>query len=264
MEVYSPGYNKEILSSFSKRSVNKEAAFFMPHIQKGSIILDCGCGPGTITIGMAMQKGIRKVIGIDISENQINSCRQRARQMKCTNVEFLVADIYNLQLPNNSIDAVFANGLFQHLERPEKALAEIKRVLKTNGVVGVRDDDHGSMIISPSDKKIDKMLSIFNKVMEHSGGNPNAGRYHKALLIDQGFINPIVSVSCEYDKNKEETYKRACIARELLNNMEETIVEYGWATKVEIEDMKVSIDNWGRNPGAFNSTMWCEVVAFKK
>ena len=35
------------------RSVDDQAAFLIPHLRAGMILLDCGCGPGTITAGLA-------------------------------------------------------------------------------------------------------------------------------------------------------------------------------------------------------------------
>lgn len=48
---YSPGYGHEVVSSYERRSVHLEAAFFCPHLRPGMNLLDCGSGPGTITAG---------------------------------------------------------------------------------------------------------------------------------------------------------------------------------------------------------------------
>ena len=52
-ENYTPGYTPNALDFMSRRTVESHAAFFLPRLQAGMRLLDCGCGPGGITIGLA-------------------------------------------------------------------------------------------------------------------------------------------------------------------------------------------------------------------
>lgn len=61
---------------------------------------------------------------------------------KCICVDFvmfpntdIIADIHNLPLKNNSIDAVFCTGVLEHIENPNIALTECYRILRPNGIV---------------------------------------------------------------------------------------------------------------------------------
>jgi ubiquinone/menaquinone biosynthesis C-methylase UbiE len=262
-ETYSPGYNTELVSSFQLRSAQKEASFFMPFIKKGSVVLDCGCGPGSITIGIAVHQNVDRVVGVDFEEKQLSLASERVKEMNINNVTFCKGNIYSLDFPNDSFDAVFVNGVFQHLKEPMCALSEILRVLKQGGVVGLRDDDHGSMILAPSNPEIDKLLELLNRHMIQSGGDPYAGRHHKSRLIAAGFTDVQVSVSCEYDKTMEETRRRADVAISLIKNMKEKVIALGWVNRQEVKAMTTAIDIWGSDPGAFNATMWCEAIGFK-
>jgi ubiquinone/menaquinone biosynthesis C-methylase UbiE len=47
---YTPGHTSNATDFMSRRSVQSHGAFFMPHLTNGLSVLDCGCGPGSITL----------------------------------------------------------------------------------------------------------------------------------------------------------------------------------------------------------------------
>src|SRR5215510_171224 len=50
---YVAGYNPATVQHYTRRTVARQAAFILPHLRSGMTLLDCGCGPGTMTIGLA-------------------------------------------------------------------------------------------------------------------------------------------------------------------------------------------------------------------
>ena len=52
-EQYTMGYGPASTSIMASRTAESHAGFFLPHVKRGMSVLDCGCGPGTITIGFA-------------------------------------------------------------------------------------------------------------------------------------------------------------------------------------------------------------------
>jgi tRNA G46 methylase TrmB len=60
------------------------------------LILDAGCGTGTATNSLALAFPEAKVIGINVSQRSIEYAETQAKNMKLSNVEYFVADLFNL------------------------------------------------------------------------------------------------------------------------------------------------------------------------
>jgi hypothetical protein len=52
-QSYTPGHSENATDFMSKRSFDSHGQFFSPHLSVGLSVLDCGCGPGSITVGVA-------------------------------------------------------------------------------------------------------------------------------------------------------------------------------------------------------------------
>ncbi|MBV9435207.1 MAG: methyltransferase domain-containing protein [Acidobacteria bacterium] len=107
---------------------------------RGAKVLDAGCGAGPETIAMA-SRGAR-VTAFDAVERMVNLTRDAAHEAGVTDlVETHVGDVHELPLEDNTYDAAVALGLIYWLHSPEKALAEIYRVLKPGGYLAVSADN---------------------------------------------------------------------------------------------------------------------------
>ena len=102
----------------------------MPHLRPGMRLLDCGCGPGSITVGLAEAVAPGEVIGLDLQPSQIERARLLAAERAISNVRFEVGDVSRLPFPDASFDAAFAHTLLLHLRDRVGALREIRRVLE--------------------------------------------------------------------------------------------------------------------------------------
>jgi len=52
-DVYTHGHHESVLRSHSWRTAENSAAYLLPHLTPDALILDIGCGPGTITADLA-------------------------------------------------------------------------------------------------------------------------------------------------------------------------------------------------------------------
>lgn len=96
-------------------------------------VLDCGCGPGTITLDLAEFVYPGDVTGIDIAPIQIKTAKTLQSQRKIQNVRFEIGDVNALEFPDELFDIVFAHGVIEYLEDPVHAFKEIRRVLTNDG-----------------------------------------------------------------------------------------------------------------------------------
>jgi ubiquinone/menaquinone biosynthesis C-methylase UbiE len=91
VERYTPGHTPSAVAFMAERRTDTHAQFFMPHLTPGLSVLDLGCGPGSITVGIAAAVAPGPVIGIDQGAAQLDQARDRASRMGLTNVRFEAA-----------------------------------------------------------------------------------------------------------------------------------------------------------------------------
>jgi ubiquinone/menaquinone biosynthesis C-methylase UbiE len=78
-ESYSFRGNSVVIEALlHTRTAANCAAFLSPYLRPGMRLLDCGCGPGSITIGLAETVAPGGVIGIDVDGGSIEVARKHA------------------------------------------------------------------------------------------------------------------------------------------------------------------------------------------
>ena len=97
---------------------------------KGKRLLECGCGPGHLSVYLAKQGA--QVTAIDVSPGNIALCQARASANNVA-VDYRAIPIESLDFPDAIFDVILGNQVFHHLER-EVAAANLRRMLKPGGV----------------------------------------------------------------------------------------------------------------------------------
>ncbi len=146
-DVYTHGHHESVLRSHRWRTAENSAAYLLPHLAPDAKVLDVGCGPGTITMGLADRVPQGHVTGIDAAPEIIEQAREAGRRP--ANLDFATGDVYALDYPDDAFDVVHAHQVLQHLGDPVRALREMRRVTKPGGLVAVRDGDFGGMTWYP-------------------------------------------------------------------------------------------------------------------
>ena len=104
----------------------------------GKKVLDVGCGSAEY-LTIVGKMGAEFVGGQDIGEENIKDGRSRLKECGI-NSKLVVGDAINLDFPDNYFDSAFSSDFFEHisLEKKEKVIAEVFRVLKPGGVFTIK------------------------------------------------------------------------------------------------------------------------------
>jgi SAM-dependent methyltransferase len=192
-DVYTHGHHESVLRSHRWRTAENSAAYLLPHLTPHALILDIGCGPGTITADLADRVPRGHVTGVDAAPDIIEQARDLARGRG--NLDFAVGDVYALDYRAGAFDVVHAHQVLQHLGDPVKALREMRRVTRPGGLIAVRDADYGAMIWYPEVPALDDWLALYKRVARANGGEPEAGRRLRAWAREAGLEDVTASSS---------------------------------------------------------------------
>ncbi|MGH9874346.1 MAG: class I SAM-dependent methyltransferase [Pyrinomonadaceae bacterium] len=263
-ETYTMGYGPAAVALMGARSAQTHAAFFVPYLKPGMKLLDCGCGPGTVTLGFAEIVAPGQVVGTDIEQSQMDLATKTAEQKQVSKARFEVASIYELPFEDSSFDAVFMSALIGNLREPTRGLREAYRVLKPGGVIGVKEFDHGGDIVYPLEPAMAKYDELYRRLRAENGHNGESGRMIGALLLEAGFNDLDMSATYETLSNPKVLQGAAQVFIGLLaETWSDAFMSRGWATAADIQDMREAWLRFAKFPGALFVAAWCEAVARK-
>lgn len=96
-------------------------------------VLDAGCGEGFVTNYLAERDPALQLTGVDLSEEAIAYARAHFGE----HATYRTGSIYKIPFSDNSFDAVVCSEVLEHLDEPDRALAELKRVARKHVLITV-------------------------------------------------------------------------------------------------------------------------------
>lgn len=191
----------EIDPAFAKRAlyIFEEVAKTKPRT-----VLDMGCGRGFYSHALIFFPSVRRVEGVDVNEAYLRTAR-----MHCTDkrIKLRKASVYRLPFPGNTFDTIIFSEVLEHLENENKALQELRRVLKKNGslLITVPNGDYPALwdpvnfILSVFGTHVPKHIWWLAGIWADHERLYRKSELHDALkrngFISRGAIRPVIGWS---------------------------------------------------------------------
>ena len=263
--AYTMGYTPEFLQLLGRRNAETHAAYLLSHLEPGMKVLDFGCGPGTITVGLAQAVPIGEVHGVDMEHSQIDLARAAASAGGHHNAEFHVGNVYELPFEDNSFDAAHCHAVLMHVPDTLRALQEVKRVLKPEGIIGGREMIASSSFSEPMGETTDEAWATFIKLLEANGGHPEMGKELKSHLLDAGFVDIRASGSFDsFSSPADIAFLHAFIIDWFfMPRVVEAATQLGLATHEQFDRWRLEMDQWKDEPGAVGGLAFGEAIGRK-
>ena len=171
----------------AERDLESHGFFLTPLLQPGFDVLDAGCGPATITTGIAETVFPGRVMAMDASPAQLEWGRRLAQGREIMNLDFVSASACEMPFADHSFDVVFAHALLENISAPERAMAEFHRVTRPGGFIALGSPDWDAFEISPMPKKVGQAIRAYRDLQERRGGDTRAGSHLHDWLSRAGF-----------------------------------------------------------------------------
>lgn len=128
-EKYAKLY-KYVIEKTNQKLYKNICKEIIPKLNKDQKVLELACGSGQLTDVLASK--VNTWIATDFSPNMVN---ETSKRVKLQNVTFEVCDATKTNYPDNSFDVIIISNALHIMPNPDKALKEIKRILKEDGIV---------------------------------------------------------------------------------------------------------------------------------
>jgi len=262
---YTMGYGEEFLQMLDRRSAQTNAARLLPHLTPGQRLLDFGCGPGTISVGLAKAVEPGEFHGIDMEESQIAIARSAAEAGGHANATFHVGDVTDLPFDDGYFDVAFCHTVLTHVPDTAAALSEAKRVLKPGGTIFSRELIVSSSFIEPGEDRMRSAWDTFAKLLAGNGGHPEMGKKLGAHFLAAGFVDVRGGASYDSFGTTEDVgffsqfVKDWFIAPEIVD----VATKHGLATREQFDEWRNDLDEWKDLPGGMAALAFGECMGTK-
>lgn len=207
-------------------------------LRDGMNIIECGSGPGFLISNIVRDLPLCSATGVEIDPFLVEQLNKSAAINGKKLFEVKHASIYETELPDNCFDFAIARLVLEHLKEPEKAIAEVRRILKPGGKLVIVSNDFAYHLLTyPSIPELNEMYNAYIKSRFSEGGNPLIGRQLPGLLKMGKFEEINIEIICVHsDLEGDKPFLKAENV-----NISKSLVKDGFLKKEVLESL---IENW--------------------
>ena len=153
------------------------------------MVLDCGCGTGTITLGLAESVPEGHFVGVDLDLSGLKGAQRAAVSLGHQNVSWIGADGRSLPFHGAIFDAVLCHSMLETLDDPAPVIAELRRLTKRGGVVGAASVEYDGIILAGEPTAGPRRFYDIRQQLWRAAriAEPNTGRRLRGLFQAAGF-----------------------------------------------------------------------------
>lgn len=145
----------------------KELSYELLKLESGVTVLDVGCGDGTDVRHLSTLVGPHgHVVGVERNHEIAAYARKSLDTNAYPNAMVFRGDAEHLTFPNEMFDRVRADRAVQHFRHPERAIAEMWRVLQPGGILTIVEPDWKAIAFDPGSPRGGDDDTIFTRLME--------------------------------------------------------------------------------------------------
>ncbi len=255
------GVTPALCADYSRRTAIQQAAFLLPHLRPGLELLDMGCGPGTITAGLAELVAPGRVMGVDYDATHLEQAEAERVKDGLANLAFRRADARSLPFADQSFDIVFENNLLIHLaDEAARGVSEAYRLLRPGGSFAARDAVADMALWGPTDT-MSEFDRLFVRWHRARGSDVTLGRRLPTLLTQAGFASLETGVSADVKSDRADVERHVAMTLSLLDGpFGHDVVARGWADDAAISGLRDAVRRWADQPGAYFANLHVEAI----
>jgi ubiquinone/menaquinone biosynthesis C-methylase UbiE len=102
------------------------------YLKPNDIVLECGCGTGTLTVDVA--NSVKEVHAVDVSSKMLDNARAKALDRKIENINFVQSTLFDERFSIEAFDVILAFNVLHYLKDIRESIKRINTLLKPGGL----------------------------------------------------------------------------------------------------------------------------------